>query len=363
MADSLKDIYTEEFLTNFSQSMLEQEVSFDSERFIQEVMDQEWPNLSVRSRMKKIALLLGQQLPGSYDEQLPILLSLHQKHRGFAYLFFPDFISIYGLAPNHFDLSLDYLKELTAYSSSEFAIREFITLEPERVLTLLLEWSTDDNQHVRRLASEGCRPLLPWGGHLDYLIPRPELVLPILNNLKADSSLYVRKSVANHLNDISKSHPKLVVDTCRGWLGESDHTDWIIKRACRTLIKKADLDALALFGYEPPGSTFDVSTASISMAANRVTIGEKSCFSYNITTTIHGQKAVRLEYGIDYVKASGKTTMKKFYLAESATKNNFQGKKTIDLKNLTTRIHYPGEHTLTLFLNGQMIAQTHFILE
>lgn len=361
MADALKDLYTEQFLDNFSQEIIKQGVEFDANRFNQDLTTDDWPALSVRGRMKKIAGLLGQLLPGTYEEQLPLLLALHQKNRGFSYLFFPDFIGIYGLDPKHFDLSLNYLKKMTPYSSAEFAIREFIALEPERVLNLLLEWSTDPNDDVRRLASEGCRPLLPWGAHLEYLIPRPELVLPILTNLKADPSLYVRKSVANHLNDISKNHPKLVVETCQLWSGENAYTDWIIKKACRTLVKKADPDALALFGYESPGTSFEIVSATLSMNARQIAIGEKNSFSYQIVTSIMKQTPIRLEYGIDYVKANGKTSMKKFYLADSLTaKSSFKGQKAVDFKNLTTRIHYPGEHTLTLFLNGQAIAVTTF---
>lgn len=359
----LKDIYTTEFLTNFSNQILPFQPNFKTNHFIDDILKNDWAELTVRQRMKKIATTLGLYLDGTYEEQLPIILELHKKNTGFNFLFLPDFISIYGLSDTHFSLSLEYLKLLTPYSSSEFPIREFILYDEEKVLPLLIEWSLDDNEHVRRLASEGSRPRLPWSFQLTNFKDNPELCLPILTNLRANSSLYVRKSVANHLNDISKDHPDFVVDLCRSWIHQTTETDWIIKKACRSLIKQAYPDALTLFGYTEPGTTFNLIDSSIETNSPMVAMGDSLSFDYDIKTNISVETPIRIEYGIDYMKANGQHSLKKFYVTDGFfTKKTFSGKKKISFKDLSTRKHYIGEHKLYLYLNGQKIASTSFEL-
>ena len=360
----LKSIYTEDFLIDFSNQITKLQNDFNSQQFIADILNNNWDDLTVRQRMKKIATTLGFYLEGSYENQLPLILKLHENNTGFNYLFLPDFVSIYGLSEEHFFLSLEYLKKLTPYSSSEFAIREFLLINDEKVLPLLLEWSLDENEHVRRLASEGSRPRLPWGVRLDKFNDTPELVLPILTNLKADSSLYVRKSVANHLNDLSKDHPDLIINLCKSWLNQTPETDWIIKRACRTLIKKAYPSALDLFGYEQPGTTFDIKKVELRIQPKEIRLGESLTFDYKIETTIKDETPVRLEFGVDYMKANGKPSLKKFYLSDGFIHSNkITGKKTIHFKDLSTRKHYPGTHQIYLYLNGLNIASDVFTLK
>src|SRR5690606_16915988 len=119
--------------------------------------------------------------------------------------------------------------------SSEFAIRRFIVQDGSNVMKLMKEWSFDDNEHVRRLSSEGCRPRLPWSINLPEFIKNPDPIFDILENLKMDNSKYVQKSVANNLNDISKDHPNKIVSLAKAWQGIHNNTDWILKHACRTL--------------------------------------------------------------------------------------------------------------------------------
>lgn len=188
---------------------------------------------------------------------------------GFTALVLPDFVGLYGL--EDFDRSLDALsfsphsvrRSLPSVNSSAA-----ISLRTLRVMT---KWSRDDNEHVRRLASEGCRPRLPWSFKLRELIADPSPVAPILDKLRADPSLYVRKSVANHLNDITKDHPAWVLDRIGGWDLENKHTAWIAKRALRTMIKKGDRRALTVIGALGPvrrsGSTASPSARTASPSA------------------------------------------------------------------------------------------------
>ncbi|MCL2746891.1 MAG: hypothetical protein FWE48_07395, partial [Coriobacteriia bacterium] len=176
-----------------------------------------------------------------------------------------------------------------------------------------------------------------------------------LEQLKNDPSAYVRKSVANNLNDISKTHPELVIDIVRNWQGESDHTDWIIKHACRTLLKRGNRDALALFGFHD-GATLDVTEfclgESTSEADVHIALGQDLTFSF----AIHAKEAtkLRLEYGIDFVKATGKTSRKVFQISETelkADETKLHTKKH-SFKDLSTRKHYPGTHAIALIVNG-----------
>lgn len=349
----LKDIYTEDFLLDFAYQLVEFQPDFTVQAFIREVFADEWETLTLRPRMQKIATLLGVHLNGDYHQQMAIILALHRKNTGFNYLFLPDFVAIYGLNSGDFNESLAYLKSLTPYSSAEFAIRSFILKDDERVLPTLLEWSLDADEHVRRLASEGLRPRLPWGIHLKKMIAEPEHSLPLLTNLRNDPSLYVRKSVANHLNDHAKAHPDFVLDICESWQGVSSQTDWIIKRACRTLLKNAEPRALALFGYQAPGISFEIITVNLTPSRSTITIGEKMAFDYQIKTTISASTPIKLEYGIHYIKANGKPRLKKFHLAEGIfTCSVIKGRKSLAFNDLSTRKHYPGEHKLSLYLNG-----------
>jgi len=217
------------------------------------------------------------------------------------------------------------------------------------MMAQMLAWSKHENEHVRRLSSEGCRPALPWAVALPKFKKNPSPVLPILEQLKADPSQYVRKSVANNLNDISKTHPDLVAKIAKDWYGDNEHTNWIVKHACRTLLKKGHRDVLAIFGYDDVSS---VEVKDFALGAESVSIGEDINFSFKISTK--EATKVRLEYGIDYMKANGKRSRKIFQLSESLSKENESKAYTRkhSFADLSTRKHYPGTHSITLIVNG-----------
>ncbi|MBT9776291.1 hypothetical protein GPL15_07230 [Clostridium sp. MCC353] len=327
--------------------------SFRADDFIGSVMDETWEELELKARMRKIALNLGTYLPDDYEQALAILDKVVAGYpagfNDFAFMCFPDFVEVFGQDERYWDLSIAALERYTPFSSSEFAVRPFIIKNEERMMKQMEAWAGHDNEHVRRLASEGCRPSLPWGQALPNFKKDPSPVLRILEKLKADPSEYVRKSVANNLNDISKTHPDLIKKIAVDWYGKNKHTDWIVKHGCRTLLKKGDRDVLDIFGFSDAGS---VDVEVFTLTPSSVSIGSDLTFSFKVK----GRKAakVRLEYGIDFVKSSGRRNRKIFQISEIFLKENEE--KTYTKKHSfadkTSRKHFPGPHSITLIVNG-----------
>jgi 3-methyladenine DNA glycosylase AlkC len=270
-------------------------------------------------------------------------------------MIFPDFVSFRGL--DSFELSVSALKELTQYFSSEFAIRSFIKNYPNRMLSILQQWATDENHHVRRLASEGCRPRLPWAEVLDDLKKEPTPILPILEILKEDESDYVRKSVANNLNDISKDHPRLVLDLAKKWYGKNVKTDWIVRHGCRTLLKKGDVEALRLFGFNKTNA----SVQNLSLSCSTIAIGGELQATFQLVNLEEAK--LRIEYIIEFAKANQKISHKIFKLSEKMyTKDTHSLILKHSFKDLSTRRHYPGKHRLFIIVNGEEKKNIEFTL-
>ncbi|MDR3540538.1 MAG: hypothetical protein P4L69_06150 [Desulfosporosinus sp.] len=363
MAEALKAMYNREFLRRFGEKVHAAYDAFDMEGFVKAAMDESWEGLELKARMRRITETLRTYLPIRYKAALDVLFAIDVSCIGFPYLFFPDFVAAYGQEEEHWDLSMKALERFTQRSSSEFAIRPFLLSDPERVMNQMMIWSQHSNEHVRRLASEGSRPRLPWGASLPMFKRDPTPVIPILEQLKADPSLYVRKSVANNLNDIAKDHPSVVLETVRRWSGVSLHTDWILRQGCRTLIRKADPEVMELFGYAK--TTDLVTSASLSVLPSKLAIGESCELQYELSTRESEDPVhIRVEYGIDFVKARGQTSRKLFLLFDRTVSGGkrLTGTRTHNWSNLTTRRHYPGEHRITLLVNGREVAYAGLML-
>jgi 3-methyladenine DNA glycosylase AlkC len=256
---------------------------------------------------------------------------------------------VFGQNETDWDVSIDAMETVTKYASAEFVVRPFIIKNEKRMMAQMYEWSKNENEHIRRLSSEGCRPLLPWATSLNSFKKDPTPVLPILEGLKTDISAYVRKSVANNLNDISKTHPDLVVKIAKDWYGKNSETNWIVKHACRTLLKKGNRDVLEIFGYS---NTTSIKVTGFKVDKTDITIGNELVFSFEIETK--EETKVRLEYGIDYVKSNGKRNRKIFQISEILLKANYKKyyQKKHSFENVSTRKHYAGTHSITLIVNG-----------
>lgn len=322
------------------------------DEFVDATVDDSWEALELMERGRKVTDGLVKYLPTNYEEALRIIDQIVDQYAleiAVIGLSFPDYVTIRGLEEEHFALSVKALEKYTTFWSSEFAVRPFIIKDEDQMMNQMYQWSKHGNEHVRRLSSEGCRPQLPWAQSLPAFKKDPTPIFPILEQLKTDSSQYVRKSVANNLNDISKTHPQLVTKIAMEWYGKNDHTDWIIKHGCRTLLKKGNREVLNLFGYHDA----EIDVSDLSVDRNVITIGEDLTFSFSIT--VKEATKLRLEFAIDYVKANGKNSRKIFQISESsATKNTTKEyRKKHSFANVSTRKHYPGIHTFTLIVNGE----------
>ena len=243
---ALKEIFNAERLAHIATEMTAVYPGFDAKAFLK-LAKTGLAELSVMQRMARVSECLHAVLPLDYEESLDVLRALAPRlNSAFVSMFLPHYVATYGA--HTFDLSMNALKYFTSFGSSEFAIRHFLRSDIERSLALMHDWSLDDNEHVRRLASEGSRPRLPWSFRLEQVQADPTLAAAILDNLKADDSLYVRKSVANHLNDITKDHPEWVLALIEGWSLDNKHTAWIARHALRSLIKQGNKRALAIIG-------------------------------------------------------------------------------------------------------------------
>lgn len=366
MAEPLKSIYNLEFLRGFGALVHDVYRAFDTEGFIAAIMDDTWEGLKLKERTRRISQKLGAYLPERYEEALNVLFKIDEVCVGFPYLFFPDFVEVYGQAEEHWELSMEALERFTIRSSAEFAVRSFILRHPERMMRQMMTWSKHKDEHVRRLASEGCRPRLPWGQALPIFKRDPAPLLPILEQLKEDPSLYVRKSVANNLNDIAKDHPSVVIETARRWKGKNPRTNWILRHGCRTLIRKANPEVLALFGYAETTDEIPLAIhASIITDPQMLSIGEKCVIRYELRIREGESAHIRIEYGIYFVKVGGQTSRKLFLLSDKTVSGgtHLNGTRTHSWADLTTRRHYPGEHRIGLFVNGREVAYTNMKLE
>lgn len=323
--------------------------------------------LEMKPRVHLIRDELKLFLPDSYPAALKILLASFKKGKMEGFILWPytEFIQEFGL--DYPEMSLEALKEITKNFTSEWGVRPFLRLYPESTLAFLLKCSLDKNVHVRRWASEGSRPRLPWGERLYLFIKKPKRTLPILENLKFDDELYVRKSVANHLNDITKDHPKLVVEILKKWqkLAKKEEDkkklDWITRHALRTLIKNGDRGALALIGVS---SEPKVVVKELSLNKEKIKMGETLSFRFALKSSSKIPQKIVVDYIIHFVKASQSTSGKVFKLKtlELAAKETIIIEKKHHLRPITTRVYYPGKHALEIQINGKSFGKKEWIL-
>lgn len=359
MADYvLKDAFDAAFVAALAQAAAAREPDFNLQSWQDAALPAHWPDLSLKQRMRHLSQLLGNCLPGDYARQLPVVVDLAPQFRSLAGMLFPDFVEVYGTHDP--DRSLPALEQLTCSFSAEFAVRPFLQLYPERMLQQHLTWASHPNEHVRRLASEGLRPRLPWGQDVAWLKKDPTVTLPVLEKLKNDPSEYVRRSVANHLNDISKSHPDWLLAVAARWKGTSPATDALLKHALRGLLKQGRAEAHQLFGFEVP--QFELEHWEIS--PDKLHISDKATLQLRLQHLGISAQAYRLEYRIHFVKSNGQRSPKVFQIIEK----NLQPGETLQLirshafADLTTRKHYPGLHLLELQINGKVVAGNEFVL-
>lgn len=358
MAERLKDMFfTQSSMETFADTIQEFYPEFDKKKFIQIVFDEAFADKEVKDKMRHTTQCLKKTLPESYREALAILKEAAPHAKGFEALSLPDYVATYGM--EEWDLSLPALYHFTKYSTSELAIRPFLAKDPDKVMALMTEWAEDKDPKVRRFASEGCRPRLPWAIALPKFKKDPSPILPVLEKLKNDESEDVRRSVANNLNDISKDNHEVVLKICESWHGQSKNTNKIVKHACRTMLKAGDKRALMIFGYSDPST---MCVEDFKLEKTKIKIGENVRFSFDLA--LKEKSRVRLEYAISYVKTKGQLSKKVFKITEN---DYAPGTITISRKHsladMSTRKHYPGIHHLSIIVNGLEMGKVSFELE
>lgn len=357
MPEPFKNFFNDELIDKMTRGIVKAYPEFLREDFYKDIFDQQWEERELKDRMNHIARMLGRYLPDDYPQSLKILKAASPGLRGLGHMCFPAYVELFGL--NHFEESVEALEFLTSFSSSEFAVRPFIIKYGESMMEKMLLWTRSDNEHVRRLASEGCRPRLPWAIALPEFKRDPKPLLPILENLKNDASEYVRRSVANNLNDISKDHPDILFDIASRWLGQNRETDRLIKHACRSMLKQGEEKFLRLFGY---ADTEHLVVEQFEIQES-VALEEYLNFSFSVKSDGQSLGKLRLEYAVYFRKKNGFLAKKVFKISESDYDSQIKKvEKRHSFKSVTTRIHYPGEHKLGLIVNGKEMAVKSFLL-
>jgi 3-methyladenine DNA glycosylase AlkC len=255
--------------------------------------------------------------------------------------------------------SLTAQMSMTRRFSAEFAVRPLLERDLEGTIAVLTGWLDHPDPHVRRWISEGTRPRLPWGGNIKALQRDPSPTLPILEALHRDPEEYVRRSVANHLNDISKDHPDLAVDIAKRWWNADDkETTKLVRHALRGLIKAGHPGALAVLGYGPPTGL----EVQLRLEPDTVAIGSRLAIQVTLTNTGDSALALLLDYAVHYRRKSPGLSRKVF----KWTERHLAPGQTLDLtknqamKHVSIRRLYPGEHQVEILVNGQTMETASF---
>ncbi|MBB2915598.1 3-methyladenine DNA glycosylase AlkC [Streptosporangium becharense] len=344
------------------------QASFRREDFIDEVMDR-LGDLELKQRIRWISEVLERHLPGDYRPAVGALLrslpapcdpTLSDGDFGdFIYAAYSDFVARRGCTDTDLAYSLDALKQITTRFSAEDAIRTFINAYPGHTMDTLIGWTRDEHYHVRRLCSEGTRPRLPWARRLS--VPA-SAAIPILDNLFDDRTRFVTRSVANHLNDIAKSDPDLVVETLRRWRTtgrqEPREMNYIVRHATRTLVKAGHRDTLDLLGVDPDRRV----TVTDVMIPPTVHLGAV----LDISITVHAVETSEaiVDYVVHFAGPSGRPGGRKVYKLRRLTVsagNPVTLVKTHPLRaGMSTRTIHPGEHAIEVLVNGTPRARRSF---
>ncbi len=346
-------------------------LEFEDKNFISKVVKQ-FPELELKERIAWIRQCLREFLPQDYRQAVKILLKalppeLDPKKTDndfgeFIYAPYNDFVAFYGREKIHLKFSLAALKEMTKRFSAEDAIRYFINDYPKETLAELQKWSKDKNYHVRRLCSEGTRPKLPWS---PKIILTPGEALPVLANLFSDKTRYVTRSVANHLNDIAKTNPDLVIRTLVRWEKSKQQNltemDFITRHALRTLIKQGNKQALTLLGYD---NAPKIIVKNFSLVSEEVAIGSAAEFSFLVLA--EEDVNLLIDYTLFFQDKKGGTNNKKIHKLKQLV---LQKGESISIKkkhplraNMTTRQLYRGQHQIELQINGRSFGKVSFEL-
>lgn len=317
-------------------------------------------SLELNDRMRFTADLLHEFVSLSYEDKLIFFAKVIDKMKpGYTTIIFPEYVAKYGIG--NFESSLNALKLFTRYGTSEFAIRHFLLNDFEKTLNYMELFSQDANHHVRRLASEGTRPRLPWSFALPIMIREPWHSRNILNTLRQDEELYVRKSVANHLNDISKDNPEYLLHFLKEWDDANIFSNWIIRRGLRSLVKQGNKEALTLLHVSGDVS---IRIDTFTCQPKVVNLNEYIELTVELTSCDNANHTIIIDYQIDYPNENGYKSSKvyKWKNIRLAPRASIAYSKRNLLKDFSTRKQKKGIHEIHLLVNGNKVATSYFEL-
>jgi 3-methyladenine DNA glycosylase AlkC len=364
MAELLKYQLAEKEIDQLVDLLLTAGHEFEQKQFKQQALT-DLDELELKQRVQHLIHVLQQHLPTEFEQAAAILLAVttdivDDSWGSFTAWPLIDYVAEAGMS--YPELALKVLQHLTPLFSAEFAIRPFIEQHFEITHTEMLGWTKNRNPHVRRLASEGIRPRLPWGKRLQRFCDDPEPIFPILKQLRNDDSLYVRKSVANNLNDIAKDNPERVIQECIQWLDNATaHTQWIIRHGLRSLIKAGHPDVFSLLGYT---DSPQVRLSKLALDKRDIKVGESLSIELGLQSAAAELQTMVLDYKVHFVKANGQLSSKVFKWKDVnlAASQTITLTKSHSFKEISTRKYYAGEHKLEVMINGQSLGHCPFYL-
>lgn len=356
----LKDRIDPDLVGRLADAIHQHHNDFDREAFVRAITP-ELDDLELKDRISLIADTMAEHLPSHYPTALAIVVRTAEAGID-EWAAWPlcTFVERHGTTAA--EASLAAMPALTRRWSCEFAIRPFLDDHLDLTVEHMRRWVTDEDEAVRRLPSEGSRPFLPWGPKVPALIDNPEIGVELVTALRHDPSETVRRSVANHLNDLSKFQPDLVVDLLGHWTAETDPVDdKMVRHALRTLVKNGHPGALALLGFttEPR-----VSVGHFCCAPARVGLGTHIELAAAITSTSDGEQRLVIDFVIHHVNAAGSTSPKvfKWTTLTLAPGDTVELKKRRLIRNASTRTYHPGVHRIDLQVGGRCLAGAEFEL-
>jgi len=373
MPEPFKNFFSRNLIDQMGDHFGRASKSFDRKRFVK-LAAANLEELELKERSNQIKDALHATLPDDFNKAASIMVkSLHPENdvdlsdismdeqgiRGWAVMPMTEYVAEAGL--DEFDLGMEVQKELTKRFSAEFGIRYFLLEDQARALGIMAGWADDDNYHVRRLVSEGTRPRLPWGIRLHQFIEDPEPVIPLLEKLRDDPKEYVRRSVANNLNDIAKDHPARVAQIARDWMaGAGTQRQKLVRHACRTLVKDGYGPALEALGFGSP----EVELGYFRLSSETLDLGQSIELDLEFSSTAKTSQNLVLDYAVHHQKSNGSTSPKvfKWKTLELKAGQTFTGQKKHGIKPITTRTYYPGRHEIQVLVNGESLARAGFDL-
>jgi 3-methyladenine DNA glycosylase AlkC len=367
MAELFKDVFNQTSIGYMATALARSSNDFDKPRFLH-IATENLDSLELKERSNQIVSALLQCLPNDYLLATDIIegalapVDSDDQAKGITdWLIMPvtEYVGLYG--QHEFQRSMQLFHSLTQRFSAEFGIRHFLLAMPDETLNVLSSWTKDKSVHVRRLVSEGTRPTLPWGIRLPTFLQDPTITFALLDALKDDEEEYVRRSVANHLNDLSKQHQEWFVGVARKWMkNASKPREKLVKHAARSAFKQGHPDILSLFGFKP----VKLSDPKLNLTTDIVEFGHGVEFEFSGSLNAAHNCQLMVDFVIHHQKANGKMSPKVFKWKTIQLKANeaFSWKKFHPMKPITTRKYYGGEHKVEIVVNGKVFASELFSL-